>query len=118
MKLNFITFLVRDMEKSIAFYSDMAELHLVRRFSPGAGEIAFMGNADGETELELVCFDQGEKIHATGMVLCFTCTGKLDELRHKAIALGYQPTEIVTGGPEPEHFKVADPDGVTVEFCL
>ena len=47
MKLNYITFMVRDIEKTIDFYQNLAGLKIVRRFNPGMGEIAFMTNAEG-----------------------------------------------------------------------
>lgn len=118
MKLNFITFMVRDIEKSTAFYKELAGLQVVRRLSPEAGEIVFLANEKGETMLELIEFEGAEKVTARGMVLSFTAKGSLEELREKAAALGYSPSEIIALGPKPRHFTVFDPDEITVEFCI
>ena len=44
MKLGYITVMVRDLERSLAFYQELAQLQVVRRFRPGPGEIAFLAN--------------------------------------------------------------------------
>ena len=116
MKLNFITFMVRDIEKSIAFYQGLAGLQVVNRISPPAGEIAFLANEKGGTMLEFIAFEGTEKVSTKGMAMNFSADIELGELRDKAISLGYSPSEIFAGGPKPKHFKVADPDGTIVEF--
>lgn len=117
MKLNFITFMVRDIEKSIAFYENLAGLKVVNRFNPGMGEIAFMANAEGETMIELINFEKGEKVSAKGMVMSFAAED-LESVREKAIEMGYAPSAIIQNGPKPAHFKVKDPDDIVVEFSL
>lgn len=52
MKLGYITFMVRDIERTIEFYEKLAGLKTVRRFNPGMGEIAFLSNGEGETMVE------------------------------------------------------------------
>ena len=116
MKLNYITFMVRDIEKTIAFYQTLAGLKIIRRFNPGLGEIAFM--ADGETELEFIQFPDVPKVQATGMTLSFKVEGDLSELWKQAASMGYEPSEIVNQPPKPLHFNVFDPDGIDVEFGL
>lgn len=121
MKLSFVTLMVRNAEKSVAFYKELAGLTVIRSFDPGIGPITFLANGEGETMIELIqprvpipCYE------GTGMTMAFMCPGEMEALaavREKAIAMGYAPTEIVTGGPEPVNFKVKDPDGVNVEFC-
>lgn len=118
MKLNYMTIMVRDLEKSLMFYQELAGLKVVRRFNPGAGEIAFLSNGEGETMLELIQFDHAEKVEVKGMVLSFLATEDLTALREKAVKLGYAPTEILSSGPKPDHFKVLDPDGIVTEFGL
>lgn len=118
MKLNFITFMVRDIDKSLAFYQELADLQTVRRISLEQGEIAFLANGEGETMLELIEFAGAEKVKATGMVLSFSAQGELEPLREKALALGYSPSAIIEQGPKPRHFTVADPDGIIVEFGI
>ncbi len=116
MKLNFITFMVRDIKKSSAFYQELAGLQVVRRISPEDGEIVFLANEEGDTMLELVEFEKAEKITTKGMFMSFSADTELEKLREKAIALGYSPSEIFDKGPKPTYFNVPDPDGVIVEF--
>ena len=116
MKLNYITFMVRDIEKSIAFYQQLAGQQLINRMNPAAGEIAFLANEKGETMLELIEFEGTEKVVTKGMVMSFSAKGELEGLREKAITLGYSPSAIIIREPKPKHFTVADPDGIIVEF--
>ena len=46
MKLNHISFMVRDIEKTIDFYQELEDLNLkiIRRFNPGMGENCFIEN--------------------------------------------------------------------------
>lgn len=116
MKLNFITFMVRDIEKSITFYQELVGLQVVNRMNTEAGEIVFLANEKGATMLELIEFEGVEKVATKGMVMSFSADKELEELREKAIALGYSPSEIFTEGPKPKHFTVIDPDGIVIEF--
>ena len=118
MKLNFITFMVRDINKSVVFYQEMADLQIMNRMNPGAGEIVFMANAQGETMLELIEFEGVEKVVTKGMVMSFSVSCELEKLRKKAVALGYDPSEVIERGPKPKHFTVTDPDGIVVEFSV
>ena len=118
MKLNFITFMVRDINKSVIFYQELAGLQIMNRMNPGAGEIVFMGNAQGETMLELIEFEGVKKVVTRGMVMSFSASCELEELRKKAVTLGYDPSEVVERGPKPKHFTVTDPDGIVVEFSV
>lgn len=118
MKLNYITFMVRDIEQSIKFYQDLAGLEVVRRFNPGMGEIAFLANGKEETMLELIQFDHAENVMTKGMVMSFQAKEHLADIREKAVLLGYSPSEILSKPPKPDHFTVSDPDGVLIEFSV
>lgn len=117
MKINFITFLVPDIEKSVDFYTKLAGLMVQFRISPPVGEICFLANAKGETMLEFIQLKDGSVFTGEGMVVSFKHEGDLTSLREKAIALGYKPGEIHAGGPAPTNFKITDPAGIEVEFC-
>lgn len=118
MKLNYLTFMIQDIEKSITFYQELAGLRIFKRFNPGKGEIAFLGNEEGETMLELIQFDDAEKVQIKGMVMSFICADDLSELRIKAESLGYHPSPLISDGKKPMHFTVHDPDGILVEFSI
>ena len=116
MKLGYITVMVRDLERSLTFYQELAQLQVMRRFRPGPGEIAFLVNGAGETMLELVAIPDAEHVCTRGLVVSFAAEGSLEGLRQKAAELGYEASEIVDHPPKPRHFIVSDPDGLTVEF--
>lgn len=118
MKLNYITIMVRDLEKSIDFYQNLVGLQVVRRFQPNDADIAFMNNHDNETMLELIHIDNAKKVSTEGMVMSFCAGTQLTQMREKAIALGYQPTEIIDHQPKPKYFRLNDPDGIVVEFSI
>ena len=118
MKLSYITFMVRDIEKSLTFYQSLVGLQVLKRFNPGMGEIAFLANKEGETMLELIQFDEAEKVLTKGMVISFSAGNSLIELREKAVNLGYSASEIIDHAPKPKHFTVPDPDGIIVEFSI
>lgn len=118
MQLSYITFMIRDIEKTIDFYEKLVGLHVVNRFNPGMGEIAFMSNTDGETMLEFIQFEDVEKVSTKGMVISFRVEEDINELRQKADELGYNPSDIIERGPKPKHFTVSDPDGIVVEFSV
>ena len=108
--------MVRDLERSLTFYQELAQLQVMRRFRPGPGEIAFLANGAGETMLELVAIPDAEHVCTRGLVVSFAAEGSLEGLRQKAAELGDEPSEIVDHPPKPWHFIVSDPDGITLEF--
>ena len=116
MKLNYITIMVRDLEKSLDFYCGLISIKILRELKPPQGRIVFAADGEGDTMLELIQFDQAEKVRAEGMVISFLSKEPLEKLREKAIEMGYQPSDILSQPPKPPHFTVADPDGLTVEI--
>lgn len=116
MKLSYITIMVRDLETSLNFYQNLAGLQIVRRFNPGRGEIAFLANDAGETMLELIQFEDAEKVSVRGMVFSFHAGEYLETVQETVRKAGYAPSEIIDRKPKPRHFTVTDPDGIVVEF--
>jgi len=116
MKINYVTFMIRDIEKTIKFYTEIVDLKIQRRFNPGPGEIVFLADKEGDTILEFIEFPDAEKYEGKGLTLIFGHGGSLEELRQKTKEMGYEPTEMFTGGPGPDNFKLTDPDGIVVEF--
>lgn len=116
MKLNYITIMVRDLEKSLDFYCRLISLKVVRELNPPQGKIAFVADGEGDTMLELIQFDEAEKVTASGMVISFLADKPLAELRDKALELGYSASDILSHPPKPDHFTVTDPDGLIVEL--
>lgn len=116
MHLNFITIATRRLEESVVFYRDLAGLQIVKRLSPGNGEIVFMGNERGDTMIELVHFPDAEPASAQGLTLSFACPQDLEALREKATRMSCSPSPILDHPPKPRHFTLSDPNGIPVEF--
>lgn len=118
MKLNYITIMVRDMESSLAFYTKLVGLQVVRQFGIDYGKIAFLTNGKEETKLELIQLKDAQKVSTIGMVMNYQINEPLEVVHARAIQLGYKPTDIIHHATKPTYFQVQDPDGITVEFSL
>lgn len=116
MKLYYITIMVRDLEKSLAFYEKIVGLKVIRQINVGMGKIAFLANSQGETMIELIEFEGIETVQTKGLIMSYLVENDLEALREKAVDLGYSPSSIIDDGKKPKHFKVKDPDGISVEF--
>ena len=110
-----LTFMVRDIEKSVKFYEEFVGLEIQRRFSAGEGEIAFLADKDGATQIELVYMPKGVKVETKGMTVCFQ-TEYLDDVLKKAQDKGFNPSDIRQPDPQNRYFYVYDPDGISIEF--
>jgi lactoylglutathione lyase len=108
-----ISLMVTDLEKSIEFYETVIELKVFRRFKEGLGEIAFMANAKGETEIELVYMPDVQRFEGKGFFICFV-TDKLDSKHEYARASGLNPSDIRSPDAERRYFYVYDPNGVSI----
>lgn len=115
MHMQHIALQVRDLEKSIAFYTTVAELSVARRFIAGPGELAFLSNGAGEAELELIAMPQGKKFEGAGWFLCFS-SNRLEDRHAQATELGLNPSPIQVPGDGTQYFYVYDPDGVSVQL--
>ena len=71
MHIHHLALRVRDFEKSLHFYQTLTELKIHTQFSANGGSIAYLQNASGETQLELIGMPEGETVKASGMFLCF-----------------------------------------------
>lgn len=116
MKLNYITIMVRDIEKSLDFYCGLISLKRIKELNPPQGKIVFLADRQGDTMLELIQFEQAEKVTSTGMVFSFPANKPLTELKEQADAMGYHTSDIISEPPKPTHFTVTDPDGLIIEI--
>ncbi len=118
MKFLWTGIYVKDLDESIAFYSELAGLRVNRRFLAGpTTEIAMMGSGvDGETQLELLAdksvttLSYGESISIGFQIE--SLGGMLDEIKAKGIPVFSGPAET----PRSKFFYVKDPNGVVVQF--
>ena len=115
MHIKHLALRVNNLEESIKFYETITELTISRRFKAGPGEVAFMTNGNGETEIELISMPQGETFEGKGMFICFE-TDKLDEIHKLAQDRGLNPSDIQNPDIETRYFYVYDPNGVSVQL--
>lgn len=117
MKLLWTTIYVKNLEESIAFYSDLLGLKMLRRFPAGpAVEIAFMGNGtDGETLVEIMTDKNSTVNHGESVVLGFAVNSideMLDTVNSKKISILNGPFET----PASRFFTIKDPNGLNIQF--
>ncbi len=115
MHIQHVTFMVSNLGKSIEFYETITELTITRRFEAGPGEVVFLSNGSGETEIELVYMPQGQAFTGKGMFICFA-TDKLDVMHKLALDRGLNPSAIQNPDIHTRYFYVYDPDGVSVQL--
>ncbi len=115
LKFHHISLRVRDFEKSLNFYTVLAGLTVAKQFSAGGGNIAYLQNAEGETQIEIIALPEGQNFEGKGMFLCFA-TDDLDAVHTLALQSGFNPSDIRHPEPTARYFYVYDPDGVSVQF--
>lgn len=115
MHIKHIALNVNNLEESIEFYEMMTELSVDRRFKAGPGEVAFLTNNSGATEIELIYMPEAFKFQGKGMFICFQ-TDKLDEMHKLAVDKGLNPSAIQEPGDETRYFYVYDPNGVSIQL--
>ena len=118
MQFLWTTVNVKDLDESIAFYSDLVELKMLRRFPAGPGvEIAFLGNgAENETLVELLA-DAGKKDVAFGEYISVgfavdSVDAMMERVKERKIPVHTGPFET----PAFKFFCVKDPNGLNVQF--
>lgn len=115
MKFHHISLRVSDFEKSLRFYTTLAGLTVAKQFSANGGNVAYLHNAEGETEVELIAMPQGQNFEGKGMFLCFAAED-LEAVHALAVTEGMNPSDIRCPEPTAKYFYVYDPDGVSVQF--
>lgn len=115
MHIKHVTLYVNNLDESIKFYETITELSVSRRFKAGPGELAFLTNGEGETEIELLCMPQGQKFEGKGMFICFE-TDKLEEMHKLVQDKGLNPSPIQYPDDQTRYFYVYDPNGVSVQL--
>jgi lactoylglutathione lyase len=118
MKFLWTTIYVKNLEESIAFYSDLVGLQVLQRFPAGPGtEIAFLGNgADNETLVELMeDSSKNAPVYGESISIGFavdSAEAMLDTVRGKNIPVHNGPFET----PGFKFFCIKDPNGFNVQF--
>ena len=115
-KIEHIGIFVKDLDASIAFYTEVLGLELVERVTSGDLEIGFIGI--GESQLELLCPKNGASKPKEGVIahLAFTVDdihGVVEKLRGKAEFTDVAP-RVALDGCQIFFFK--GPDGEILEL--
>jgi len=88
MEFCWTTLVVKDLDKSLCFYTELVGLTLNRRFKPNEHmELAFLGNSP--TELELIQDSTAEQSVAKGISIGFFIDDKLEKIMEKLKAEGF-----------------------------
>jgi lactoylglutathione lyase len=118
MKFLWTTITVKNLEESIAFYSNLVGLKVTRRFPAGPGiEIAFMGNGvANETTVELLADSKHSAVNYTEFIsigfAVDSVDAMLETLKSKNIPVHTGPVET----PGSKFFTIKDPNGLNVQF--
>jgi lactoylglutathione lyase len=118
MKYLWTTINVKNLDESIAFYSNLAGLQMLKRFPAGPGiEIAFMGNGmNNETLVELLVDNNNHTVnHCESISIGFavdSMDAMLDMVKSKNIPVHNGPFET----PGSKFFTIKDPNGLNVQF--
>ncbi len=115
MKFHHLSLRVTNFEKSLQFYQTLTKLQIAKQFSANGGNVAYLQNAEGETQLELIAMPQGQTFEGKGMFLCFA-TDDLESAHKIAVDAGMNPSDIRQPEPTAKYFYVYDPDGVSVQL--
>jgi lactoylglutathione lyase len=118
MKFLWTGIYVKNLDESIAFYSDFAGLRVINRFPAGPGlEIAFMGNgADHETMIELLADEKKPSVNFSEYIsigfAVDSVDAMLETIRKKHMTVHIGPIEM----PRSKFFYIKDPNGLNVQF--
>jgi lactoylglutathione lyase len=118
MKFLWTTINVKDLNRSIEFYSTIVGLKLLNRFQARPGmEIAFMGNGtENETQVELIADVTTSTVHFTECVTIGFSANSVDAMlemmKSNNIPVHTGPFET----PRFKYFTIKDPDGLNVQL--
>lgn len=115
MKFCWSTLMVKNMEESLAFYTDVIGLELAARFTAMPGlEIAFLGT--GDTQIELVCNEESANA-VVGDAVSYgfdveSLDAALEMVKEKNIPLYSAPVV----HPNVKYFFIQDPNGLKIQL--
>ncbi|KNY29177.1 VOC family protein [Pseudobacteroides cellulosolvens] len=118
MKFLWTAIYVRNLDESIAFYSELLGLKVLKRFSAGPGmEIAFMGNdISNETLIELLADSNNSTVNYSDFISIGFAVDSVDAMleivKSKNIPVHNGPFET----PGSRFFCIKDPNGLNVQF--
>lgn len=110
------TLQVKNLDESIAFYTDLLNCKLSERFSLGENmEIAFLG--DGETKIELIYNKEKENIVIGDDISWGFLVNSLDDviniIKEKNIKI---ISDIIQPNPNTKFLFIKDPNGMNIQL--
>ena len=97
MKIKYNTFIVRDMEESIKFYTEVMGFEVDSEHNPYPGAKIVLLKGEGETMIELIQNNENEPgLFCIGMDVDDMNT-KLEELKSKGAKVTMEPIPITVG---------------------
>lgn len=115
MKIKHLALRVKDLEESIIFYKKITDLKVLNQKNEFGASLAFLGNDNGGTQIELICIPNSQTFEGKGFFVCFE-TDNLDQKHQEAVQLNLNPSPIQDPGDNTRYFYVYDPDGVSVQL--
>lgn len=120
MKVCFTTIAVKDLEKSVKFYSEVLKLNEVMRFSPQKGIIIVFLKDEDNSKIELIEYEQKKEVIETDSASIVSIGFAVDNLDDSIKMLREKNIEIIRGPiqtPGGQKFLfIKDPDGVEIEI--
>lgn len=115
MKFVWTTLRVSDMNKSIAFYSELLGLSPMARMGNEAHQVVMFGE-DGSTKLELMWEASPIPDSVGGGVSMGYAPDDLDAFMAKVAEKGIPAVGPISPTPDVRFFFIKDPDGYTVQL--
>ncbi len=116
MKLRHVTIFTAKFEESLKFYQEITGLVLLEDMRPMLGRnLLFLGNAAGETMVELVEVDEAGAYTGSGISMGFV-VDDAEKYREELLGKGMEATPIISPNPFTKFFSTKDPNGVAVQF--
>jgi lactoylglutathione lyase len=118
MKFLWTTIYVKNLDESIAFYTDLVGLKVMNRFTARPGmELAFLGNGtDNETQVELIADISKTGINYGEFITIGFAVDSADAMMNTAksnnIPVHSGPFET----PKFKYFCIKDPNGLNIQF--
>ena len=112
MRFTLTTLIVKDLDRSLAFYRDVLGMPLITRFAADAGEIAMLGEQE-HAHLELVASGQPVPENPGQGISVGFYVDDAQELIRKIGAPAQGP---ITPNPHLRFFFIQDPDGYRVQL--
>lgn len=114
MKLNWVTLKVRDLEKSLSFYTGILKLEIAARFGTADRPIVMLGEKD-QAKIELICEPSPIDNPGKGVTIGLE-PENLDQMVYLLAEHGYPVTGPISPNPQIRFFFVRDPDGYAIQL--